>query len=98
MSQEPFSQQPCTNLVRWIIELDRRLPRGQVTLCDACRTINTDLNSRGPIASGEGLSAHTFISGKNYIKQKESLEGCTRKPVLDQGPATCWPDTGFSRL
>ena len=96
-SREPFWQQAYTNLVRWIIELYRLLPKSWVTLQDIYRcTVDAELFGR-KIGEARELAdrlcpVRAVIATKDLAAHKEPLGEWGWEPVSGTDKAACQLD------
>ena len=96
-SREPFWQQAYTNLVRWIIELYRLLPKSWVTLQDIYRcTVDAELFGR-KIGEARELAdrlcpVRAVIATKDLAAHKEPLGEWGWEPVPGSDKAACHLD------
>ncbi len=93
-SREPFWQQAYTNLVRWIVELHRLLPRGWVTLRDVYRcTVDAELLAakigEARAMADEVRPLRAMIAATDLTEHKNALEDAAWEAVPGTARVGC---------
>ncbi|MXX55597.1 MAG: type IV secretory system conjugative DNA transfer family protein [Gemmatimonadetes bacterium] len=93
-SREPFWQQAYTNLVRWIVELHRLLPRGWVTLRDVYRcTVDAELLAakigEARTMADEVRPLRAMIAATDLTEHKNALEDAAWEAVPGTARVGC---------